>query len=344
MSASIPTIGAWQSQVTVGAWQASEAPLSVSDTVPVNESVVVQLSYYSISVVDSISITTSTSLEGLEEPILSITVVDNITSTEFTDLNLNCGIIVSDSIVITDSVSIINVTYFGTDLRPEHYPKLPTVSCEAAFRETISIGGIAPTVYGTGYFGSAVESKVPTPSAEITLKGLFDGYIAVASKLPTVEGLGIFGSIMVGKAPTVSCNAVLSNKDIIVSGYAPTVSAEIEIPNNFITILSHAPFPSLKATLTIDGYITVAGTVPTTYGAVVISEAITIVVIGTAPVVKAEYNSIQVGSSSMLISGTAPVVAIYQPTGEEDPGGISLSEEDRFADITLQYDRWTDAV
>ncbi len=277
--------------------------------------------------------------------IYTIFVSDSIAVSEsiafkFSLLNIS----VVDSITVTESNTVQQITFLGTDPRPSHIPKLPTAKGSATFSESFVVTGNIPTVSCVGYFGSVVESNAPTPSAEIALQGLFAGYISVSSKVPVTEGEGRFGSKTTGKVATVSCNAVLSGNTITVSGYAPVVTAEIEIPNYFISVIGNSPFPLIEAELTTAAYITISGTAPPVYGNAVITKAGLIDITGISPVAKAEYNAIQVGSSSIVITGTAPVVATYQPTGEEDPGGITLSKGDRFSDITLQYSRWPDAV
>jgi len=272
-------------------------------------------------------------------------VYDEVSVAESVDLDIGeHSIDIFDSVTVSEVESVDTITFFGTDPRPEFYPKLPTASCEAAFRESISIEGEVPTVSGVGYFGTIVEGKAPTPSAEITLQGLYAGYISVTGKAPTPDVTAFFGGKVAGKVPTASCAATLVDNAIRVSGYAPVPSAEIEISNYFISVTGYSPFPSMTAELTPDGYITVEGKVPTVYGAITLSKSITITVTGTAPVVKAEYNDIQIGSRFISVTGNCPVISISKPTGEEDPGGISISEEDRFDDVTLQYSRWPDAI
>lgn len=275
---------------------------------------------------------------------VNVNVYDSISITEAAEVLLDCNITVYDSVVVSESSDLLATYFFGTDPRPAYYPKLPVASCEALFRETFSIDSTAPTVECTAYFGSIVTGIAPTPSAEITLEGLFAGYISVNGKVATVSGEGIFGSAVSGKAPTVSCTALISNRVISVSGYAPGVTAEIVIPNYFISVEGYSPFPIVEATLTIENTITVDGKAPTAYGTVVASEVMLITVEGIPPVAKTTYEGILVSGSFITVDGYAPVVTMNQPTGVEDPGGISITEEDRFADLTLQYSRWPDAI
>ena len=290
--------------------------------------------YDEISISEDIGLLLDSNISIYDSTVVSETVITNLTH----------NISVYDNITVIENISLINITFFGTDTRLSHYPKLPTVSCEATFRESIQVEGEVPTVECVGYFGSSVIGKVPVPSSVVIIQGLYAGYISVAGNLPITVSAGFFGGVVEDKVPTVSCTAILANRDIAVSGYAPVISAEIVIPNNFITISEYTPFPSVQAELTVDGYITVTGIVPVAIGSILISEAVVIAINGIAPVTRTEYDSMTVGSSSIDILGIAPVVSMYYPTGEEDPGGITIMEEERFADITLQYKRWPDAV
>lgn len=281
----------------------------------------------------------------------------------FTDISVFSSAVITETVAIADALDITVaddawawdepdpggdpnpvINLFQHLFRTDPPPKLPVVSCEAAFRESFSIISTVPVVSGVGGFGTVVEGNVPTPTAAITLSGLYAGYITVAAIVPTSDGRGVFGSTVKGKVPTVSCVATLANQGISVSGYAPVAIAELEIFNNGISVTGYAPFPSVQAALTADGYITVTGKAPVVIGNMTVSEAGLIIITGIVPVAKVEYGNIQTGGNTISVSGTAPVVTMFHPTGEEDPGGISIFEDDRFDDITLQYRRWSNAV
>jgi len=302
---------------------------------------------FSPDINDTVSITESIGV--LVYPMVDInisTVVDSVTvaesiTVEFTELFIDD---VYEAVNVVENINGTTVTFFGTDPRPEYYPKVPTASCVASFREEIEITGKAPITTGTAYFGSTVKGEAPVVSAALTLKGLFFGYLSVAGKAPTVKGTGLFGSTVSGKTPTVSCTSTLVSRGITISGYAPVPTAEIVIPNYSISVEGYSPFPSVEAELNSANTITVTGKAPASFGNMILIEGITIAVIGTSPIAKATYNTILLGGSFISITGTVPVATMYQPSGIEDPGSISLSENSRLGDITLQYSRWPDAI
>lgn len=282
---------------------------------------------------------------GLDEDVelqldRSIEINESVGLDEDIKLSLVNNISVYDSIAVIDVETFLTTSFFGTPVPL----KVPAVLCIAHFRENITVDSKVPIVSGVGFFGTAVIGKAPTPSAVITMRGAYAGYISVAGIAPTPEGIGRFGGTVKGKVPTASCEAVLANRGMSVSGYAPIATAELELYNNGISVNGYAPFPTVQAALTADGYITITGKAPVVIGNIIVSEAGLIVITGIAPVVKVEYGGIQTGGNTITVTGTAPVVTTYQPTGDTDPGSITISEHERFDDITLQYRRWENAV
>ncbi len=249
---------------------------------------------------------------------------------------------VSDATVVTEYISGTTVTFIKTD--PIDIPKVPVVYGEAAFRETITIEGTAPTTEGESFFGSVIEGIVPTADATIILQGLFAGYITVTGNTPVAEGNGLFGSFIFGKAPTVSCTASLVNNSIRVSGYAPVVTAEITIPNYIISISGYAPFSVVKSVFNFVTAITVAGIAPASYGNTVLTTAGLLSIDGVAPIAESTYNSIKIGGSYISITGTAPVGSILYASGEEDSGSFTITTHSRFDTVILEYARWPDAI
>lgn len=286
----------------------------------------------------------SISVAELADPNLEsyISVSDSPILTESVTAYVMFPISVSETITIADVVTVMFDFFIGVDSREGYGPTAPIWELDATTGVRLELDATAPTAEGSGRFGSILDEASPVAECAGTVSQEYAEYLSLDKRAPVSTVSGRSGSRADVTAPVAELSAVSYSNYLHLDSTVPFPSIQATITFDFYILLdSRAPYSTLVASCRAADIATLDKISPTWYGSGVILEILNGALDQNAPVAELDAT---MDDNGISLDSIAPAWLIDSHTAHDNPSQPIMSDDTRFDDLILQYERWPVAV